>query len=154
MGMIYTASIAQVAVSLVQDLFEITAPSDAVVVLHSCYIGQDTEEADAAAEMLPVNITRYVDSGSNGSTLTPAPHDTGYAAAGSTVEANNTTQGSGTTTIVLSDAFNVQVGWQYRPSPEERIVISPSKRLAIELPVAPADAMTVSAAITFEEIGG
>ena len=152
-GLVYTASIEQIAVSAIQDLFEITAPADAVVELLAVRVGQDTEEGDAAAEMLPIQITRYSTGGSGGATLTSRPHHVGGPAAGSTVDRNNTTQG-GTPVVVLSDAFNVQAGWLYQPIPEERIYVSPSDILAIELPVAPADAMTVSASITFKELGG
>lgn len=153
MGMIYTATIEQIAVTVAQDLFTITAPADAVVILHSCYIGQETDEGDAQAEMLPVQITRYGTAGSAGTGLTGRPHDVGYAAHGSTVVRNNTTQG-GTPVVILGDCFNVQAGWQYRPTPEERITISPSGVIAIELPVAPADSLTITASLIFEEIGG
>ncbi len=155
MGMIYTANLVgfSFANNGAVDLWEITAPTDAVVVLHSVYIGQDSDYADAQAEGLTVSLTRYATAGVNGTALTPAPHDTGYAAAGSTVDKLNTTQG-GTPTVVLSDSWNIQIGWQYRPSPEERIVISPGKILAVELPDSPADTIVIDSSITFEEIGG
>ena len=153
MGMVYSAAVSEVAVSVIQDLVEITAPADAVVILHSVYVGQSTEEGDAAAEMLPINIVRYATGGSGGTLGTENPHEVGFPAAGGAVEFNNTTQGT-TATLLLADAFNVQAGWQYRPTPEERIVVSPSGVLAVELPVAPADAMNANITITWEEIGG
>lgn len=150
----YTAVMEQVSVSAIQDLFEITAPADSVVVLHACTIAQTSDVGDAAEEILPVRITRYATGGSGGTlNIAANPHEVGAPTKGSTVDRNNTTQG-GTPTVVHADAFNIRVGWQYRPTPEERIVISPSGILAIELPVAPADAITVDASITFEEIGG
>lgn len=151
MGRIYTASISEVAVSAAQDLFELTAPSTGMVRILSARWGQSSDAGDAAAELLPWNLTRYATSGSGGSTPTPAPHSVGHAASGVTVEANNTTQG-GTPTVVLSDCWNVQAGYLYQPPPEEMVTIPPSGILAIEFPSAPADSITVSGSVTFEEL--
>lgn len=155
MGRMYTASFGGVAVSVIQDLFELLAPADAVVVIHSIIIGQSSDYGDSEAEGLRVQISRTdgTTSGSGGSTPTARPHEKGDAAFGGTVEANNTTQAT-VTTVIVEDTFNVQAGWQWRPTPEERITLSPSETVVVELPVAPADAITMSGSITFEEIGG
>lgn len=154
-GMMYSANVAAVAVSAAQDVFEIVAPSDAVVVIHEVYISQTSDYGDAAAEGLQVKaIKNYSTSGSGGSTPTPTPLQSGFAAAGSTVEANNTTQAStGTPLTLVADSFNVQIGYQWRATPETRIVLSPSQRLVWTLS-APADAVTLNATMIFEEIGG
>lgn len=154
MGRMYTASVGAVAVTAAQDFFELVAPSDAVVVIHSIYIGQYTDAGDSEAEMLPVQINRNTASGSGGSALTARPHEVGDAAFGGTVEANNTTQAGGTETVLVQEAFNIQAGWFYKPTPEERIVLSPSGQIVVELPVAPTDSITMQGSITFEEIGG
>jgi hypothetical protein len=150
----YSASFSSVAVTAVQDLLEVAAPSDAVVVVHSVSIGQSSDAGDSASELLPIQISKSTgSSGSGGSSLTAVAHHTGDAAFGGTCEANNTTQAT-TTTTLHSDTFNVQAGWLYQPTPEERIVLSPSARLVVELPTAPADSLTMSGTVTFEEIGG
>lgn len=151
--MMYSTSFTDVAVTAAQDLFELTAPADAIIVLHSCYISQNTDYGDAASEGLTINVTRYSTSGSGGSTPTPRPMEVGMPASGATSEANNTSQG-GTPVVVHSEAFNVQAGWQYRPTPEERIVCSAGDIIAIELPSAPADSLTMSGTLYFDEIGG
>lgn len=153
MGLMYMCQFYSVTVTAVQDLFEITAPSDAVVTLHSIYVGQQSDYGDSAAEGLDIQISRATASGSGGTAGTENPLEVGSPAAGAVVECNNTTQATGTT-VLLSDTFNVQAGWQYRPTPEERIVISPSGILVVELPVAPADALEMSGTIIWEEIGG
>lgn len=154
--MIYSAVFGGVAVSAIQDLFEITAPADAAVLIHEIKIGQSSDYGDSEAEGLRVQLTRgHGTSGSGGSAVTPTPLEAGFAAAGSTVEANNTTQASAGTPVVLyEDAFNAQIGWHYLPTPEARIVLSPSALFVVELPVAPADAVTMSGTMIFEEIGG
>lgn len=153
MGRIYTVVFEKVAVTVAQDLFEIVAPADAVVVLHKAHCSQDSDEGDTEAEMLSILIHRGSTSGSGGSTPTPEPAEEGDAAFGGTVETNNTTQ-STEGEQVWAEAFNVQVGWHYIPTPETRPVISPSRRLIIELQDAPADSLTMSGSATFEEIGG
>jgi hypothetical protein len=149
----YSAVFEQVAVTAAQDLFEINAPADAVVVLHSCVVTQSSEAADAQAEMLPVLFHLGSTSGSGGTTPTARPLQLGDAAFGGTVEVNNTTQSTEGNQL-HAESFNVQVGFYYTPTPETRIVISPSDRLIIELQTAPADSITMDGTVIFEEIGG
>lgn len=153
MGRMYTAVFEQVAVSAAQDLFELNAPADAVVKLRSCIITQSSDAGDSEAEMLPILIHRGSTSGSGGSIPTARPVEAGDAAFGGTVEANNTTQSTEGDQL-HAESFNVQVGFHYIPMPEDRIVISPSGRVIVELQTAPADALTMDGTITFEEIGG
>ena len=155
MGRVYSASFDGVAVTAIQDLFELVAPSDAAVVLHSAYVGQSSDSGDSESEMLRVTISRTDNtaSGTGGTAPTARPHEAGDAAFGGTVEVNNTTQAT-VTTVVQAYAFNIQAGWFYQPVPEERIVLSPSGTLVVELPAAPSDSLTMSGTITFEAIGG
>ena len=81
----------------------------------------------------------------------------GFAASGCTVKANNTTimtAGGGSLVTVLTAAFNVQIGYFYQPTPEERIIISGGDRLTMELIANPADAITAECAVTYLELGG
>ena len=151
MGLTYSAEFSGSAQTLARDIFEITAPSDAVVRILSCRIGQSTDEADAEAEMLLVQIQRYTSTDGDGSSITPRPHHVGYPAAGSTVRGPGT-EGV-TKTDLLSEPFNVQAGWLYQPTPEEWFYLSPSGKLAIFVE-APADSLTYHGTLTFEEIGG
>lgn len=146
----YTATFEEVAVSAAEDLFEINAPSDGVVVVHGLEISQSS---DTDSEQLNLLIHRASTSGSGGSTPTARPLEVGDPAFGGTVEANNTSQGT-EGTILHSAAFNVLNGYVWWPTPECRPVISPSGRLVVELQTTPGDALTMSGTIYFEEIGG
>lgn len=150
MGLMYAAVFEQVSVAAIQDLFEIVAPSTASVVIHGCYISQSASET---SEQLPILVHRASTSGSGGSTPTPSPLQVGGAAAESTVEANNTTQGT-EGTFIHAEGFNVLNGWMWMPTPECRPVLSPTGRLVIELQVAPSAALTMNGVLLFEEIGG
>ena len=150
MGLMYAAVFEEVAVSAIQDLFEIVAPATGSVIIHGCYISQSVSET---SEQLPILVHRASTSGSGGSTPTPSPLQVGGAAAESTVEANNTTQGT-EGAFIHAESFNVLNGWVWMPTPECRPVLSPSGRLVIELQTAPAAALTMNGVLLFEEVGG
>ena len=152
-GNMYSAVAEEVAVTAAQDIMQIVAPSDAVVCLHAVYISQSSDAGDSESEQLNVLYHRGGTNGSGGTTVTPAPLHLGGAAAGSVVEANNTTQ-STEGTLIHSDCFNVMAGYQDIRTPETRIYISPSDIFNIELQNAPADSLTMTITILFEELGG
>lgn len=155
MGRIYTATFNNVAVTAIQDLFEIVAAADSIVVVHDLHLSQNTDVGDAAEEVLRIELTSgHTTSGSGGSSVTPVPAQLQDSAFGGTCEANNTTQAS-TGTIVTHYVWNwnIRVGFDKIWTPETRPVIAPSRRMCVELPAAPADSVSMSGTITFEEIG-
>lgn len=159
MGRIYIAQFSAVAITAVQDLFEVLAPSDSVVIIHGWNIFQTTDTGDAAEEILRLQTVRGVGAtgGSGGTTPTIQPRDDGDAAAGVVVEANNTTRmtaGGGSLETLEQYGWNVRIPLQVIYTPETRPIISPSDYWTLELPAAPADSITVSGMIIFEEIGG
>lgn len=153
MGRLYYAEFDGVSVTAAQDLFEVIAPSDAIVVVHEVHVGQISDEGDAQAEMLDILMHRGTATGSGGSSVTPNPKEVGDAAFGGTCEANNTSQSVESAPLV-SSAFNAQIGFFWTPTPEERPVVSPGGLFIVELQNAPADALTMHGYIVFEEIGG
>jgi hypothetical protein len=159
-GRVYTAVISPVAVSVAQDLFEILAPADAVVLVHDWHLFQTSDVGDAAEEILAIETVRgvgSVTSGSGGTTPTAQPIEDGDPTFGGTVEANNTTRmvvGTGTLETLEELAWNIRVPYDRIYTPETRPVISPGNRWTLALPTAPADAVTLGATVTFEEIGG
>jgi hypothetical protein len=159
MGRVYTAQFGNVAATAAQDFFELLASATQIIIIHSIFVGQSSDAGDAQAEMLRVQIKRASGTytgGSGGSTPTAAPHNFSDTAFSGTVEANNTTQataGSGALTTILEETFNVQAGWYYTPTPEERIVLNPSQALVVSTPSTPADSLTISGRITFEVLG-
>jgi len=156
MGRMYTAVFNNVAVTAIQDLFEVVAPADSVVLLHDIHLSQNTDVGDAAEEVLRVELTSgQTTSGSGGSAPTAIPVSFGDAAFGGTVEVNNTTQASaGTIVTHYVWNWNIRGGFDKIFTPETRPILSPSRRMCLELPAAPADSVTMSGSITFEEIGG
>jgi hypothetical protein len=154
MGRKYTCPINALSVSAICELLFISAPSDAVVLLHELVITQDTSET---SEQLPLRIFRTAtDQSAKGASITPAPLEAGDAAFGGTVRSNIIAAATlaTETTMLLCEAQNVLNGWHYLPAPEDRIVISPSGRLVVKLGTAPAAALPISGYAIIEEIGG
>jgi hypothetical protein len=158
MGRVYTVTKVATTIATAtppMDLLELGATAGQVIVIHSAFVGQNTDAGDANAQMVRIQINRYATSGSGGGTaLVARPHNTGDAAFGGTVDDFNTTQG-GTATLMLEESFNVQAGWYYTPTPEERIVVPPSGFIAISIPQTDlTNAIDLCARITFEVLGG
>lgn len=157
MGRFYSVPFSAVTVSAAQDLFEVLSASAKPFFLHEIVLAQSSDYGDAAAEGLSILIKRATGSytsGSGGSTVTPAKHLTNDAAAGPTAEINNTSQaaaGSGALTTIRTDAFNIQAGYQYMPTPEQRILFLPTEACVVSI-TAPADAITMSGTLVFEEM--
>ena len=145
----------QIAVTAVQDFFEITAPADSAVELHEVKLSQTTDVGDSAEEMLSTVIqTGATTSGSGGAAATPSTN-LGGAAAGTAAEVNNTTEASaGTILNRYRDSWNIRAGWHYLPLPEDRIILSPSARLTVTLITTPGDSLTMDGTLVFSEIGG
>lgn len=157
MGQIYDAIFEDIAITVAQDLFEILAPSDAIVIVHGFEIYQTTDFGDAEEEILNLETNRGlgVTSGSGGAAVTPHAKEEGFAAPGSTVERNNTTQITGGTIETLEKfGWNVRIPLAQIWTPETRPIVSAGDTFVLALPTAPADSLTCSGKITFEECGG
>ena len=154
-GEIYSVVFEGVAVTAVQDLFEINASSTKPLRIHSIYISQYTEEGDAQSEMLRLRVRRATStSGSGGSAPTPVAINPSAAAASFTAEVNNTTQATGGSPVVLHvDTWNVQAGYQLILTPETQWTVPVSTRFTVELNEAPTDSITMCGTIYVEEIG-
>lgn len=156
MGQMFTAQFNGVAVTAQQDFFEIVAPADGVVVIHELELSQSSDVGDAAEEGLSILLkSGATTSGSGGSTPTAIPIMLDGTAFAGTVGANNTTKAN-TGTIVTHAAWNwnIRMPFQKLWTPETRPVVSPSRRMTVELATTPADSLTVSGTLTFELIGG
>jgi hypothetical protein len=157
MGRFYSVPFSATSVSAAVDVFEVLAATAKPFKLHEVVIAQSSDYGDAQAEGLSVLIKRATGSytsGSGGSTVTPAKHLTNDAAAGPTAEVNNTTQasaGSGALTTLRAEAFNVQAGYQYLPPPEQRFDFLAAEACVVSI-TAPADAITLSGTLVFEEM--
>jgi|SRR5687768_232850 len=150
----YTATFDNVSVSAAQDLFEVVAGTGKPLRIHALFVGQSSDAGDAQAENLRVRLIRgYTTSGFSGTTPSLAPLRSGNAAAGFTAEVNNLSVATGGPALVLhADTWNVAAGFAYVPTPECRPEVNAGERFVVNLPTAPADALTMSATLYVEEI--
>ena len=159
MGRMYTVQFNGVAITALQDLFEVLTATDSVALIHGFSLFQTSDVGDAAEEILRLETVRgigTVTSGSGGSTPTAQPVDDGDAAFGGTVEANNTTRlavGTGSLETLEQFGWNVRIPVVHFYTPELRPLIKPGERWTLSLPAAPADSITTSGMLWLEEIG-
>ncbi len=151
----YTCEFSKVAVTADQDWFELTPADDKPIAIHAVFITQSTDVGDAAEEILNFKIMRgHTSSGSGGSSSTPAVLNPLDTAAGATCEVNNTTPAStGTIVDTHSGSFNIRTGLQLIFPPEMRPIASEANTtIVVRLLENPADSLTMSGTIYFEEL--
>ena len=152
-----TAIFRAVAVTAVQDFFEISPASNKPCRLVRLKLSQYTDVGDAAEEILSYSIFRIpvtATSGSGGTTPTVRATDA-TGAPGCAVEVNNTTVAttSGTLEELMADAFNIREGLDLPFEPECRFQAVNATLLVVRLNVAPTDSLTMNGTIWVEEEG-
>ncbi len=157
-GRIYSSIFDGVAITVAQDLFELTPGASAVIELLSVHLSQETEIGDAEEEMLTISIEGHsgaITSGSGGSTPAVVPTHLGDAASVTVVEANNTTEiTNGTKVTHAIYNWNIRVPLDIIWIPETRIWVSPTDALTVTLLTIPTDSITLGGTIYFREVGG
>lgn len=149
MGRLYSVLMDAVSISAAKDLLRLSAPADAVVVIHEVTVSQ---EASETSEQVAIQLHRASDDGT-GTAATPKQLQSGDPAFGGTA-VTDLTANTTATDILRRSAENLLSGYKYLPTPETRPVISPSGRFVVRLEDAPAAARTVSVEVILEEIGG
>lgn len=150
MGRMYTVPLVGISVTndSDQDIFEMVNGSAAAAILH----GFELNSTLTTDERVSLRLLRRSTTGSGGSAATEVPLDAGDSAAALAVASLVTTPGT---------AGAVLQAWQwsqlapliYLPTPEARIVIAPSGRLALNLQTAVASTRTWSGYVVWEELG-
>lgn len=151
-GRIYTVSFVSVAISAVQDLFEIRPAAEKPVILRKVVITPDSDETNKQLLVTIRRLPATVTSGSGGSSPTIVALNSHDAAAGFTAEANNTSRAttSGTALHINPESFPSQGGFEYSPDEVERPVFYNGEALVIGLEENPA--ATYSGYCTVEEM--
>lgn len=150
MGRMYTVQFSDVAVTAVQDLFQIESKI-VPVILHAIYLSQISDVGDAVAENLLIRIARVTDVVTDD--LATVQLDKGDATQNANVAVNETTQLITGEEIIHAEAWNIALPFVWLPPPEMRIVGEINNTLVVQLETAPADSITMSGTLYFEEIG-
>ena len=153
MARMYSSVFDAVAITAVQDIFAIVAPTNATVRIHQLDLFQTTDLGDAQEEVLRLRIRQgQTAAGSGGAAGTIVPQDVDDSASGATVRTNDTTQAN-TGTIVTDEVFgwNIRVPLRIIWTPECRPILKGGRRATIELVGAPTDSITVSGGLIWQE---
>jgi hypothetical protein len=130
-----------------QDIWELTAPATKLLVLHSFSL----TSSQTTDERVRLRLMRRTAGGTGGSNTTEVPLDAGNAvAATGALVTLATTPGT---------AGDIIAGWQwsqqgellYLPTPEMRVVVAASGRLALNLQSATGGTRTWSGYVTWAE---
>lgn len=150
MGRIYTVQFTEVAVVAQQDLFQLEALV-VPAIIHACYLSQSTDVGDAAAEGLSIQVRRFTDAVTDD--LATAQLDDGDATQNADVAVNETTELVTGQDIIHSEVWQIGQTFIYLPPPELRPVVQIGNGIAINLNTTPADSITMSGTLYFEEMG-
>lgn len=150
MGRMYTAQFSEVAVTAQQDLFQIEA-NTVPVILHAIFLSQTSDVGDAAAENLSIRICRVTDVVTND--IAEVKLDPASAAALADLAVNETTELVTGLEVIHSEAWNIALPFVWMPPPEMRIVVKVGDAVVVNLNKTPADEVTMSGTLYFEEVG-
>lgn len=159
MPRIYTTIFRAVAVTAVQDFFELNPAANKPIRLVRLKLSQYSDAGDAADELLSYSIFRVpatATSGTGGaSAATPGVVNASDGAAGYSAEINNTSVAttSGTLVELMSDTFNIRAGLDLPFEPEGRFQAINATLLVVRLNVAPTDSLTMNGCAWIEEEG-
>lgn len=159
---IYTVPFDNVAITAADgdvDLWELIPADDRPIVLLSFRLRQTTRQGDAQEEMLRWSLVRGNTTTAGGAltgggAVTPVRVLGTDATAGFTSNVMMGTPASTAGSTVEGDVFNIRIGIDYLPSPEERVVASQAdSRLCVRLLEAVSATMNFSGVAKVAEIG-
>lgn len=150
MGRMYSASFTEVAVTAQQDLFQIEALV-VPAIIHAVYLSQSSDFGAQNQEGLSILIRRVTDAVTDD--IVEAQLDLGDTAANADIAINETTELVTGAVTVHSEAWNIVQSYIYLPPPELRIVIQIGDVVTVNLNTTPADELTMSGTLYFEEMG-
>ena len=150
MGRLYSASFTEVAVSAQQDLFQIEA-NTVPAIIHAVFLSQSSDVGDSESEGLSILIRRVTDTVTND--IAEVALDGGDAAANADLAINEITELTTGARTIHAEDWNILTPFTYLPTPELRPVVQVGNAIVVNLNTTPADAITMSGTLYFEEIG-
>ena len=154
---VYTVRMDNTAVTSNITLVQIK-PGVSSIVLLRAKIGQNSDAATSAMQDVAIGCSTGA---ATVTSATPRPHfpssaaQAAYAVGGTSATGINASGEGSTQTDTKRDSFNLLTGFEWVPTPEERIEVQGggAQYLYMRLPIAPGSSTTVNAELTFGEIG-
>lgn len=153
MGYLYSAPMEALAFTTATDVFEFSVGAGRPVILHMMELsGSAPDVGDAQEEILHIGLYRAATAGATGTALTEAAYtDTENPAVETAVVANRGTASTGGTLIQVL-GWNVRIPTQWIWTPEMRPEFAISTVGTFRLKEAPADSITLSGTLVWEEL--
>lgn len=152
MAQVHVTTFDNLSITTATDILHGTVATEKPVELLEMALTQFSDLSDAAEEVLRIGLFRGVTGGSGGSALTENPMSGGDSASSLAVLANNTSISTGGTQIDLI-GWNIRIPLLWCPVPELRPIITNTyDPFAFRLLAAPADAVSVSGVLKWQEI--
>jgi len=150
MGAMFSLSFSEVAVTAQQDLFQLEATTHPIKI-HRVTLSQSTDVGDAAEEGLSILIREVTDvvTDDGGEQSLDRNNPGTFTGACAVNETTKLVTGAAT---LHSEAWNVRMPFMYLPTVEERITIDIGNAVVVNLHTTPADSITMSGTIVFEQI--
>lgn len=151
---VYTATMSAVSVSGAITLVQVKAGAAVPLRLLEVRVAQS---GSTTSTMQRVRILRK-STAATVTSFTPLkfnPIDPAASAAGGTsaTGTNASNENSGDGDVLVDDVFNILNGWLWVPVPQMQIWVPAAGMIGVKFPAAPAAALTVTASITWEELG-
>ena len=155
MGKMFSAGTAVAGIDTVaatiEEIIQFPGETTALAKLHEVRIGQSSDAGDADAEMLRVTWFLTTALGTTGTSIVGQGTEPGFGTAlHNSVSAGATL--STALTVIGSEAFNVQAGWLYLPTPMTQLTVPAVATEGIVWQISGAlDIITLHATVVWEE---
>jgi len=153
----YNLPLVRTSVTVAVSLAEILNAATQVIIVHGIELSQSTEIKEAEEEMIQLQWRSGMTAAGTGGNagVVAIPQLILDAASGCTIRSFDTVKPSGGTIVTHKTwDWNLRASpFIWMPPPEQRLVIAPSMRAALELTAAPTDATTFGGQIIIEAIG-
>jgi hypothetical protein len=154
-GLMYTASFSNVSITnAAQNIWEFIAAAGCSILIHSIRLTITPTITSGVAQDVraQLNLQKITTTGSGGSAVTPAAvNNRNTVAALTTVNRLVTTPGTAGT-VLDSENVSIIVPYERIYTPDQRIPVAPSARIALNLAAGLGGAFNASSEVYFEEI--
>lgn len=153
MSFFYTASQDAQAITTAVDIFHITVATDVPIRVWGLDIGNTTDLGDTNEETLRIGIYRGVSGGGGGSALTEVPlHDRNPTVTAAVVGQGTASTGGTLMKTILWNVRQAGPAWIAQHPGAALRVSAANDPIAFRLLAAPADSITLSFEVLWEEI--
>lgn len=148
-GAVYTLHMVPAAFSTAGDILEIRTPADAIIIPIHAHVAVTVEEL---SEQIEVDFSTRATAGTGGVSRTPVKHSEHFIASQCVCLEANSTDAAGTQKIIVEAGGNLLgAGWEWNGDGSFIVPISTS--LILGFGTAPTAAKTISASVTYMELG-